>query len=88
VARVRLGVALLEGQGVARDEAEALSWFKKAAGQKNTDAMFFIGTMYTKGWGVPRDDKAALAWFTRAAELGASECQLERGKQNACTGVR
>jgi len=39
-ARVNLGLAYLNGQGVSKDHATAASWFRKAAGQGLADATF------------------------------------------------
>jgi len=56
------------GRGVARDDAEAASWYRKAAEQGLAVAQNNLGRMYELGRGVERDkDKAAL-WYRKAAE--------------------
>ena len=65
------------GQGVARDDAEAVKWYRKAAeqGQATTrlgrraiaTAQFSLGAMYADGAGVPQDYVRAYMWFNLAA---------------------
>lgn len=42
--------ALWLGQGVARDEAEALRWFRAAAAEGDRDARMFLSTGYHTAW--------------------------------------
>ena len=63
-----LGLMLMEGRGVPRDDNKALAWFRKAAGKGSFIGQYFVGLMYKEGRGVTRDDKEALAWFRKAAE--------------------
>ncbi|MFN8818923.1 MAG: tetratricopeptide repeat protein, partial [Holosporaceae bacterium] len=55
VAQYNLGVMYDEGQGVTRDYAEAVKWFRKAAEQGDANAQSNLGVMYGKGEGVTRD---------------------------------
>ena len=43
------------GNGVLKDSAEALKWFRKSAEQGNAFAQFKLGVMYGKGNGVQQD---------------------------------
>lgn len=43
------------GDGVARDDAQAVQWFQKAATQGNATAQVNLGLMYAEGSGVPRN---------------------------------
>jgi TPR repeat protein len=63
-----LGVAYATGQGVAKNEAEAVRWFRKAAEQGYADAQYAIGLMYGTGNGVPKDESESYFWLN----LGAS----------------
>ena len=54
-----------------QDKAEAVKWYKKAARQRNSTAMFNLGTAYYNGDGVAVDDVAANAWFLLAKDLGS-----------------
>src|SRR5271165_3664652 len=54
--QVRLGVMYLTGDGVARDDAEAVKWLRKAADQDSPLAERYLAEMYFKGRGVPADN--------------------------------
>lgn len=76
-----LGIRYLEGDGVLKNDAEAIKWFRKAAEQSDADshygaafgvvtAQFYLGLMYVQGWGVPQDFPEAVKWYRMAAERG------------------
>ena len=69
-AQNNLGVRYANGEGVLKDEAEAVSWFRLAAEQGNADAQFNLGLMYANGTGGPQDDVLAYAWLSLAVEQG------------------
>src|SRR3989304_2531361 len=52
-AQNNLGVCYEKGKGVAKDSAEALKWYRKAAGQNDANAQSNLGFCYAKGQGVP-----------------------------------
>lgn len=54
--------------GVAKDDTEALKWFRKAAAQGWAPSMNNLGVMYALGAGVPKDDVEAVSWYRKAAE--------------------
>jgi hypothetical protein len=57
------------GKGVAKDEAVAVSWYRKAASQGHAPAQASLGDAYSKGLGgVVKDDAKAAAWYRRAAD--------------------
>ena len=58
------------GRDVARDDAEALKWFERAAVQGLSNAQFNLGVMYAEGRGVRSAPARAGAWDRRAAEHG------------------
>jgi TPR repeat protein len=55
------------GEGVTRDYAEAVKWYRKAANQGYARAQSNLGTMYSNGHGVPQDYLLAYMWFNVAA---------------------
>lgn len=74
-----LGVMYEKGYGVAKDDAEAVKWYRKAAEQGNTKAQFSLGVMCANGRGVARDDAEASAWYLKAAQQGHAEAQYNVG---------
>lgn len=70
VAQFNLGVKYDFGQGVAKDPAHAVRWYRLAAAQGHGGAQFNLGGMYFEGVGVPRDLVRAAMWFTLSAEAG------------------
>src|SRR4029453_4247327 len=64
-AQYELGRAFFSGAlGVAKDEAEAVKWFRKAAEQNVADAQFSLGVCYANGRGVTKDDAESVKWLT------------------------
>ena len=74
-AQVRLGLIYLTGDGVAKDDAEALKWIQKAADQDNPVGERYLSEMYFKGRGVPADNSQAAKYLRMAAEQGDAESQ-------------
>ena len=72
-AQYNLGVSYVNGEGVARDEAEAVRWFRKAAEQGYVKAQYNLGAAYATGRGVPKDEAEAYFWLN----LGASALDEE-----------
>jgi TPR repeat protein len=62
-----LGVMYADGQGVGKDEAEAVRLYRKAADLGNTDAMNHLGDMYFYGRGVAKDEAKAVDLYRKAA---------------------
>ena len=60
-----LGVMYYKGQGVPKNDAEAVKWFYKAAEQGNAGAQYDLGVMYDNGRGVPKSFGEARAshWY-------------------------
>lgn len=48
--------------------AEAVQWFKKAAGKCNGPAEYQLGACYRYGLGVTQNDTEAIEWYKKAAE--------------------
>ena len=76
---VELGVRYDDGEGVAKDPAEAVKWFRKAAEQNYATAQFDLGCCYLEGKGVPKNQVEAVKWYRKAAEQNDAEGQLYLG---------
>lgn len=75
-----LGCAFLfENLGVAKDEGEAVKWFRTAAENNNANAQSNLGVCYSRGQGVSKDDVEAVKWFRKAAEQNMALAQLNLG---------
>jgi TPR repeat protein len=75
MAQVRLGVIYLTGDGVPKDDVEAVKWLRMAANQDNPVAERYLAEMYFKGRGVPADNEEAAKWLRMAAEQGDAQSQ-------------
>ena len=68
VARSRVGHMLLRGNGVAKDQPQAILLLTQAAEKGDALAQNTLGGLYFRGDGLPRDLSRSLLWFSRAAE--------------------
>jgi TPR repeat protein len=66
------------GNGVTRDRAKSLIWYRTAATQGFTPAQFTLGLIYAEGDGVPKDEIEAFVWFELAARAGDVEAAKNR----------
>jgi Sel1 repeat len=80
-AQFHLGVMYESGQGVLRNDAEAINWYRKAAEQNDAVAQFDLGVMYAKGVS-PNHAEAAL-WYRLAADHGLGGAQFDLGMMYA-----
>lgn len=78
VAQFNLGVKYDFGQGVEKDAAHAVRWYRLAAAQGHGGAQFNLGGMYFEGLGVQRDLIRATMWFTLSAEAGVGGAAKNR----------
>jgi TPR repeat protein len=67
------------GEGVPKDPAAAVRWFRKAADQGVDRAQFALGLMYFGGHGVAKDRAEAMKWYRMAAEQGYAPAQYRIG---------
>jgi formylglycine-generating enzyme required for sulfatase activity len=74
-----VGVMYEGGRGVAKDDEQAVFWYRKAAEQGNADAQYSVGWMYENGRGVANDDAQAVFWYRKAAEQGNADAQYNLG---------
>jgi hypothetical protein len=78
-AQAELGRRHLVGEGVAKDDAAALRWFRKAALAGEPTAQYHLGLAAVHGRGVPKDEAAAAVWFRLAGGQGHAPAQLAWG---------
>lgn len=74
-AQVMYGVMKLEGQGVKKNEQEAIFWLKRAFNGNNPNAGVVLGAIYANGIGVAVNTQKALAYVKVPAELGVPKAQ-------------
>lgn len=55
------------GNGVPKDEAQGVVWYRKAAELNEADAQVFLGDLYWDGKGVEESRYKALEWYEKAA---------------------
>jgi len=75
-AQAFLGTSYFLGTGVTQSYAEALTWYRLAAGQGSRQAQFNLGLMYQTGDGVVQDDAEAVKWYRLAAALDVARSNL------------
>ncbi len=75
-AQYQLGNAYNYGDGVRRDYAQALVWYRKGAEQGDAKSEFQLGGLYHFGHGVPPDDAQGFAWIMKAAEQGHGDAEF------------
>ncbi len=69
------------GEGVAKNDAEAVEWFTLAAKAGNSSAMLSLGGLYLLGNdGVEQSDEDAAKWFQKAADLKNAAAIYDLGK--------
>jgi hypothetical protein len=80
VAQTTLGSIYERGQGVVRDDAEAVRWYRKAAEQGLAYALDRLAVMYRQGrGGLPQDYAEAARWVRKSAEQGEAIAQAYLG---------
>src|SRR6266496_1681980 len=76
---VELGVRYEQGKGVAKDQAEAVKWFRKAAEQNYAKAQYNLAHCFDTGEGVAKDPVEAVKWYRKAAEQNYATAQENLG---------
>ncbi len=66
----------MSGEGVAKNDGEAVIWFRKAAEQGLANAQGMLGIMYAKGQAVPQDYVLAYMWLHLATEGNQGAAQF------------
>ena len=82
-AQLALGMLYADGEGVAKDDQQAVAWFRKAANQGYAPAQDRLGFIYQSGEGVSKDVQQAVAWFRKAADQGYAFAQYRLGAMYA-----
>lgn len=67
-AQFRLGQIYENGEGLPKDLAKAVHWYRKAAVNGSSYAQNSLGDMYQFGRGVEQDFAEAVTWYRKAAE--------------------
>jgi TPR repeat protein len=74
-----------EGLGVARNDNEAVKWYRRAADQGFADAQYNLALMYETGEGVAVNQVYAYMWFDIAAKtypVGADRDDAIEGRND------
>jgi uncharacterized protein len=66
-AMLSLGYAYFHGEGVRRDRALGIKWYRAAARKGEASAMYNLGHIYRRGEGVPARWSRAINWYEKAA---------------------
>ena len=82
-AQFNLGLMYANGEGVLKDDAEAVRWYRLAADQGLAGAQLILGVKYANGAGVLKDDAEAVRWYRLAADQGDAGAQLNLGNRYA-----
>jgi TPR repeat protein len=80
-AQFSLGRMSEVGQGVPKDDKDAVKWYRRAAEQGNADAQLSLGWVYSEGQGVPKDDRESAKWLLLAAKQGLARAQFDLGRR-------
>ena len=78
-ARFNLGFMYENGNGIARDYAEAVRYYHLAAEAGHFKAQLYLGTMHKNGKGVTQDYAEAMKWYRLAAKAEDAEVQCNLG---------
>ena len=78
-AQAALGDRYYSGQGIERNDDEAMTWYRKAADQGHPGGQAGLGNGYRYGRGIRRDFKQAMEWYSKSALQGHPEGQTELG---------
>lgn len=68
-----LGLMFEQGLGVAKQGGEAEKWYKKAALEGSSEAMYNLGLLYSEGNLVPKDTVKGIAWMGAAFDHRLNE---------------
>ncbi len=78
-AQAEVGIRYFDGQGVIKDEVEAVKWFRKAADQGDARAQNGLGVCYGKGKGVSKDYETGYMWYLLAGAQGSELARKNAG---------
>lgn len=72
-AQLDIGNCYRYGNGVYKDEKQAIEWYKKAAAQGYQYVYFTLGECYADGIGVPQNFTEALKWYRKLVDTDLGE---------------
>jgi TPR repeat protein len=78
-AQYMMGVMNAAGQGVPRDDEEAVRWLVLAGEKGHASAQYELGVRFFEGEGVAQDEAAAAKWFALSAAQGHAGAQHNYG---------
>ena len=78
-AQFEVGYSYRKGDGVAKDNSQAVYWYRKSADQGYADGQNKLGFMYDNGYGVTQDYSQAVYWYRKAADQGNMFAQNNLG---------
>ena len=76
-----VGKCLETGDGVEKDQSDAVKWYRQAAEQGLADASFELAKCYRFGIGVRRNRITASKWLHKAVEQGHARAMVLLGKR-------
>ena len=74
------------GEGVAKDNGQALQWYRLAAEQGHPLACDKVAHFYDAGLVVEEDKREAVRWFTRALLGGLAQAEHDLARLSASHG--
>ena len=80
-AQYNLGVRYANGEGVPKDDAEAVKWYRKTAEQGDATAQYAqysLGVCYANGTGVPQDLVNSYKWILIANASGHEGAKIAK----------
>lgn len=70
IAQFEVASRFADGRGIAKDEAQAFTWYQRAAMHGFAPAQFRLAALLERGAGATADVERAKVWYRRAAEQG------------------
>ncbi|TBD01826.1 hypothetical protein ELH24_21715 [Rhizobium ruizarguesonis] len=74
-----LGLLLMTGKGVAKDQMAGVEWFRKAAAKGDSSGLTHLGSAYAVGAGVNADVAEAVKLYRLAAAEGEADAMFYLG---------
>lgn len=78
-AQFELGLRMITGEGVKKNEEEGVKWVRRAAEQDHLRAMHVMGSLFEEGVGVSQDLAKSVEWYEKSAEMGFALAQFSVG---------
>ncbi len=78
-AQYELGRYLEEGEGVPRDQDEAMKWYRRSALGGYAPAQFILGFFHQRGHQLEYDHGEVVGWYGKAADQGYAKAQYNLG---------